>query len=141
MEHLVFVFGTLKEGFPNFATNRGVRVGGVFVTRENYPLYVVGERHTPWLMDQPGAGVPVAGELFRVDAESLEVMDQLERVTQPDGYRRVLIEVQCAETAATHQAHAYLKEPSQLVRPEIRAGPLNAYTMQHAALYRRRATP
>jgi gamma-glutamylcyclotransferase (GGCT)/AIG2-like uncharacterized protein YtfP len=27
---LVFVFGTLKQGFPNFAVNNGRRVGTVF---------------------------------------------------------------------------------------------------------------
>ena len=37
MTHLVFVFGTLKEGFPNFATNRGVRVPGAFTTKYRYP--------------------------------------------------------------------------------------------------------
>ncbi|WP_285414832.1 hypothetical protein [Variovorax sp. efr-133-TYG-130] len=34
MTDLVFVFGTLKEGFPNFTTNRGKRVAGEFVTVE-----------------------------------------------------------------------------------------------------------
>ena len=48
-EHLVFVFGTLKEGFPNFATNRGARVAGSFRTRAAYPLYLVGDRHVPWI--------------------------------------------------------------------------------------------
>lgn len=51
MSHLVFVFGTLKEGFPNFATNKGVRRGGDFVTASRYPLYLVGERCSPWLID------------------------------------------------------------------------------------------
>jgi gamma-glutamylcyclotransferase (GGCT)/AIG2-like uncharacterized protein YtfP len=41
MEHLVFVFGTLKEGFPNFTVNRGVRVPGSFSTCSAYPLYLV----------------------------------------------------------------------------------------------------
>jgi gamma-glutamylaminecyclotransferase len=139
MDHLVFVFGTLKQGFPNFATNRGVRVGGVFVTRQPYPLYLVGERHSPWLVDEPGSGARVAGELFRVDAQSLEAMDQIERVAEPDGYRRVLLQVECSETAAVHEAYAYLKPPGQLAGSQIREGPLAAYTRDHAALYRPRA--
>jgi gamma-glutamylaminecyclotransferase len=138
MDHLVFVFGTLKEGFPNFATNRGARVGGVFVTRRPYPLYLVGERHSPWLVDEPGSGARVAGELFRVDAQSLEAMDKLERLAEPDGYRRVLLEVECSETAAVHEAYAYLKPPGQLAGSQIREGPLPAYTQAHAALYRPR---
>ena len=139
MHHLVFVFGTLKEGFPNFATNRGVRVGGTFKTRKPYPLFLVGERRSPWLMDEPGAGLHVEGEIFRVDESTLQAMDRLERVTAPDGYRRVLLEVECRETAACHLAYAYLKPVGQLVPSDIREGPLGAYTHDHAALYRPRA--
>jgi gamma-glutamylaminecyclotransferase len=139
MDYLVFVFGTLKEGFPNFATNRGVRIGGRFITREAYPLYLVGDRHSPWLIDEPGAGMRVAGEVFRVDADDLGAMDRLERVAQPDGYRRVLLEVECAETALCQRAYAYVKAADQLVPSQIRKGPLNAYTQEHAALYRARA--
>src|SRR4051812_338878 len=76
VQHLVFVFGTLKEGFPNFATNRGQRVPGRFTTRAKYPLYLVGERHTPWLMDHPGVGMRVAGQVFRVDDATLAAMDR-----------------------------------------------------------------
>jgi len=50
---LVFVFGTLKQGFPNFATNRGRRVGGTFRTLERLPLLLVGQRHVPWLIHSP----------------------------------------------------------------------------------------
>jgi len=139
MEHLVFVFGTLKQGFPNFATNRGTRMGGTFVTRVAYPLYLVGERFSPWLIDDPGAGMRVAGEVYRVDADALRAMDSLERVTQPDGYRRVLLDIECAETGSLHRAHAYLKPAGQLDASQVRRGPLEAYTHEHAALYRPRA--
>ena len=50
--HLVFVFGTLKDGFPNFATNRGTRLPGAFRTCSAYPLYLVGYRHVPWLLPE-----------------------------------------------------------------------------------------
>jgi hypothetical protein len=32
MSQHVFVFGTLKEGFPNFGANKGIRIPGKFVT-------------------------------------------------------------------------------------------------------------
>jgi gamma-glutamylaminecyclotransferase len=44
MASRVFVFGTLKQGFPNFHINRGRRVAGEFATGLAYPLYLVGER-------------------------------------------------------------------------------------------------
>src|ERR1044071_4849567 len=139
MEHLVFVFGTLKEGFPNFATNRGVRVAGSFRTSAAYPLYLVGERHVPWLVNSPGTGVRASGEIFRVDGAALAAMDSLERVSEPEGYRREVLEVEGGDAPKLLLAYAYLKQPGQLVMSEVRAGPLEEYKHEHAALYRPRA--
>lgn len=137
---LVFVFGTLKQGFPNFHENLGKRVPGDFTTCERYPLYLVGERHSPWMMDAPGTGHPVTGQVFEVDAPALQKMDLLERVREPDGYRRSAIEVIPAATAATPplQVFAYLKPADQVQPGQVRLGPLPEYGFAHAALYRRR---
>jgi gamma-glutamylaminecyclotransferase len=139
MEHLVFVFGTLKEGFPNFAINRGVRVAGSFRTSAAYPLYLVGERHVPWLVNSPGTGVRVSGEVFRVEEAALAAMDRLEGVGQPDGYRREVLEIEGGGSPGLLLAYAYLKQPGQLVMSEVRAGPLEEYKQEHAVLYRPRA--
>jgi len=136
---LVFVFGTLKEGFPNFTTNRGVRVPGVFETKEPYPLYLVGERHSPWLIDEPGHGMRVEGQVFRVDRETLNAMDRLERVSEPDGYRRIVLELESRDSPGTVIAFAYVKAPCHLELSEIRLGPIKEYSDAYAALYRPRA--
>ena len=138
MENLVFVFGTLKAGFPNFGTNRGVRVPGSFQTVTPYPLYLVGERHSPWLLDDPGAGHCVVGELYRVDSAALAAMDKLERVSESDGYRRKLLELRGSEGELL-SAHAYLKQRQHLAPSDIRLGPLREYESEHAVLYRPRA--
>jgi len=137
----VFVFGTLKEGFPNFHVNRGTRVSGNFVTVQPYPLYLIGERRSPWMLDQPGTGHNVCGQVFDVDDAALAQMDALERVGEPDGYRRVRIEVAVADRAgdATLEVFAYLKEPAEFTAVAGDAtGPLAEYTHEHAALYRTR---
>ena len=132
----VFVFGTLKQGFPNVGINTGRRVAGEFVTQERYPLYLVGERHSPWMIDAPGQGYEVAGQVFEVDAVALKAMDALERVSEPDGYRRVLIGVRRRDgISEIRQAFAYLKPAGQFVPAEARAGPVAEYTLAHAALY------
>jgi gamma-glutamylaminecyclotransferase len=137
---LVFVFGTLKQGFPNFAVNRGRRVGELFRTLDRHPLLLVGERHVPWLIDSPGVGERVAGEVYEVDAATLAAMDELEGVGRPHGYHRRALRVQSAGAGddAVLAVQAYLKRPDQLHEPEVRAGPLADYTLEHAALYRRR---
>ena len=134
---LVFVFGTLKQGFPNFAVNQGQRVGRVYRTQQPYPMYLMGARHVPWMIDAPGSGERVAGELYAVDALALAVMDDLEGVGRPDGYHRQALQVQGAD-AAVVLAQVYMKRADQLVHADVRLGPLAEYTLEHAALYRRR---
>ncbi|MFT4099733.1 MAG: gamma-glutamylcyclotransferase family protein [Burkholderiaceae bacterium] len=140
MKQLVFVFGTLKEGFPNFATNMGKRLPGVFLTRQRYPFYLVGERHSPWLINLPGEGERILGQVFEVDQAALDAMDRLERITEPDGYRRIVVEVESSAAGETKvvAAFAYLKQPQHYVATEVRSGPLSEYTLEHAALYRQR---
>lgn len=140
MTHLVFVFGTLKEGFPNFATNRGSRRPGTFKTTQRYPFYLVGERFSPWLLDDAGEGEQVVGQVYEVDQETLEAMDLLERVSEPDGYRRVLLEVASdgPDGACVLKAFAYLKQAGHFIAAEARYGPFSEYTLEHAALYRSR---
>ena len=141
MHTYVFVFGTLKEGFPNFGTNTGTRVPGLFVTTERYPFYLIGERHSPWLVNIPGQGEHVVGQVFKVESEVLERMDVLERVNEPDGYDRIRIKVksQSADPQAELVVHAYLKHLRHLADAEIMLGPFAEYTLEHAAQYRKRA--
>lgn len=134
---LVFVFGTLKNGFPNFGVNRGNRVGGVYRTLDRLPLLLVGERHVPWLLDTPGEGERIAGEVYEVDAAALAAMDELEGVGRPDGYHRKAIRVRAADGDEL-QVQIYLKHAQQLDRAQVRQGPLAEYTLAHAALYRKR---
>lgn len=140
MSTLVFVYGTLKQGFPNFARNPGRRVGGPYRTREPYPLYVVqlpNEDRAPWLVDSPGAGLPVLGEVFEVEAADLVVMDAFEEVGLPGGYVRT--EITLEAVAAPHavlRAQAYLKPAHQLTAHHRKEGPFGEYTLALARGYR-----
>jgi len=141
MPFLVFVFGTLKEGLPNHSTLQGTRWAGEFMTRERYPLYLVGDRHSPWLVDQPGQGERVCGQVFEVSASALAAMDRLERTTEPDGYLRACIEVERVSSEVASKpvtVFAYLKPAEQFAASTACIGPLSDYTLEHAARYRSR---
>jgi gamma-glutamylaminecyclotransferase len=137
---LIFVFGTLEEGFPNFETNRGRRVSGEYKTETLYPHYLGGERHSPWLLDSPGQGVQVHGQVFEVNDETLKQMDILERVHEPDGYVRKVVKIIAASGVIETplEVDAYLKRGGALAREGVRAGPLTEYLLEHAKLYRPR---
>jgi len=83
---LVFVYGTLKRGYSNYPLM--VKAGGQWVgkakTTCSYPL-LLGEY--PFLLDRPGEGEVVHGELYQVDQiRGWELLDELE--CHPTMYRR-----------------------------------------------------
>ena len=107
---LIFVYGTLKRGFPNFAPamDRAVYVGGS-KTVERLPLVIGGRWRSPYLIDEPGTGLQVLGELFEVDDALLLVLDRFENTHLPNGYRRVLLAVETAD-GETLEAWTYVRD-------------------------------
>lgn len=140
MTSLIFVYGTLKEGFPNFHLNPGQRVPGTYRTRQALPFYVVQlrlEDRAPWLVNQPGQGVQVCGQVFEVDAATLQAMDAFEEVELPTGYVRVALELEAVDEPGTVlHAHVYMKEAHQMVECLAVEGPFSEYTEQLAMGYR-----
>merc|ERR1719296_199485 len=84
----LFVYGTLKRGFTNYERYLGVAETagkatfmGEATTVTAYPAVVHPARtRAPVLMDCPGRGHCIAGEIFEVDDDTLEAMDILEGV-------------------------------------------------------------
>ena len=75
----VFVYGTLKRGFPNHEVGlAGQRFLGRFHTAEAYPLVVAGRWFSPVLLAEPGHGHRVHGEVFAVGDDVLTDLDRLE---------------------------------------------------------------
>ncbi len=134
----VFVFGTLKEGFPNFEKNKGIRFRGEFETKERYPLYLVGERHSPWLVLDKGNGHNIQGQVFTVTDDALAEMDKLERISEPDGYRRFDITVLAKDTSEALVVSTYGKTVEQIQGADIRAELTGEYSIEHTAHYRSR---
>jgi len=134
---LLFVYGTLKEGFPNHHLNIGRRVPGLFQTRAARPLLVVRlrqEDRAPWLLDAPGQGFPVRGQVFEIQPEDLVAIDAFEEVGRPTGYVRVELELASAQGEAV-TAFAYVKPPDQLGNCLQVEGPFEEYTAELARGY------
>jgi len=138
MTALVFVYGTLKEGFPNFHVNLGSRVPGEFETVQAYPLYIVGDSRVPWLLDRPGEGQPVAGELYRVDGPGLARMDELEQVDEPGWYARrsIAVRPRGRPDGEGAKAFVYFGSQARLADTTIHEGPIAEYTAGQARGYR-----
>lgn len=91
--HIVFVYGTLKRGFPNFDEwMKPFEYIADGVTIDKFPLVIGGPYHSPILLDELGKGHLITGELFEVDDAGLETLDVIESVGKPNGYHRIKIE-------------------------------------------------
>ena len=130
---LLFVYGSLKEGFPNFHVNRGRRRPGSFVTAQPHELWLL-DGQLPALFDAAGRGLAVRGQVFEVTPDELAAMDALERVGEPGGYRRDSLHVrpEADADAAPFEAQVYLQDPALLAAPGSHTGPLAEYTHEHA---------
>ncbi|XP_054643138.1 gamma-glutamylaminecyclotransferase-like [Dunckerocampus dactyliophorus] len=88
---LVFVYGTLKRGQPNNFYMTDKRNGHAWllasaVTTQTFPLVIAGQNNIPFLLNIPGQGHRVHGELYKVDEALLRFLDDFEDI--PDMYQR-----------------------------------------------------
>jgi len=109
MPEIVFVYGTLKRGFPNHAFLANAAFLGEATTAERYPMVVQGRFFSPAVIPEPGQGERVRGELWQVDAATLARLDELESVHLPSGYIREKIKVEPIAGARITEAWVYFK--------------------------------
>ncbi|XP_069491728.1 gamma-glutamylaminecyclotransferase isoform X2 [Ambystoma mexicanum] len=89
----IFVYGTLKTGQPNHhIMTKGVHGKARFLgkghTEEKYPMVIAGEYNIPYLLNIEGTGHHVVGEIYSVDDQLLQFLDEFEEC--PDIYQRSL---------------------------------------------------
>jgi gamma-glutamylaminecyclotransferase len=122
--HRVFVYGTLKRGFPNHRLLAEERFLGNVRTCEPYPLVVQGPWYTPAMIPEAGQGHQVVGELWEVSEAKLANLDELEGLGKPTGYLRELIHIAHAD-GTTERVWAYLKPRDRIT--VIHTDPLSDY--------------
>lgn len=96
----VFVYGTLKKGQPNYPHMvNGVHGTSQFQARgltvEKYPLVIAGKYNIPYLLNNPGKGHRVTGEIYLVDDQMLQFLDEFEGC--PNMYQRTPVKVEVLE--------------------------------------------
>lgn len=125
MNH-VFVYGTLKSGFQNHSPYMdGLTCLGRYRTLESFPLVTFGRYHTPCLMNDPGRGHRVYGELYPVPDDRLPAMDHLEETHLPNSYRRLVTAVEPADGGAPQEVYIYLRAPEHVT--DVRSEPVPEY--------------
>lgn len=93
----VFVYGTLKQGQPNHkwltdASNGVATFLATGTTTQQLPL-VIGTRYNiPFLLNKPGTGNFIHGEVYEINEHMLTRLDVLEGY--PDLYNREVQNIQ-----------------------------------------------
>ena len=106
--HNLFVYGTLKKGFPLHYALSSASFVAEGHTVQPYPMVVASPRYAPMMFDEPGIGYQVRGELYRVDDATLATLDRLEAIGMPGNVRAVL-DIVSADARACVSAWAYFK--------------------------------
>ncbi|XP_044285507.1 gamma-glutamylaminecyclotransferase isoform X2 [Varanus komodoensis] len=96
----VFVYGTLKKGQPNYphminGAHGTSRFQGKGLTVERYPLVIAGKYNIPYLLNYPGKGHRVTGEIYSVDDQMLQFLDEFEGC--PDMYQRTPVRIEVVD--------------------------------------------
>lgn len=96
----VFVYGTLKKGQPNYyrmfdPANGKAEFLASACTTQKYPLIITTKFNIPFLLNIPGRGNRVQGEIYSVDDSMLKFLDDFEGV--PTMYQRTLVELEVKE--------------------------------------------
>lgn len=84
---------------------------GLYRTVERLPLVIAGRWFAPMLLDEPGQGCRIKGELLEVDADRLRQPDALDSVGSPGNLRK-LLEIQPITTGPIRTAFAFQKDRS-----------------------------
>jgi len=107
--NLIFVYGTLKTGFPNHDEMlKGERLLGLYTTVEKYPLVITRPWFSPVMLPEAGVGHHVSGEIYGVNDEKLKALDKFEYVHLPKGFRRYEIKA-VSHAGEIILADAYLR--------------------------------
>jgi gamma-glutamylaminecyclotransferase len=108
----LFVFGTLKKGFPlHSPALDGAHLVGRYRTLLRFRMLVAGPWFAPMMFPEPGAGHRVLGELYSIEEHHLERIDAVESVGIP-GNLRIEIEVEPMEGGRPQLAFVYVKSPA-----------------------------
>jgi gamma-glutamylaminecyclotransferase len=121
----VLAVGTLKRGFA--LHEQGLHDAdylGPYRTRDPLPMLIAGPWYAPMIFNQPGTGLQIIGELYRVSPAALARLDMLESVGRP-GNSRIVVEVEPVGSGAACAAIVYVKSP-ELASP-VHSGYLADY--------------
>jgi gamma-glutamylcyclotransferase (GGCT)/AIG2-like uncharacterized protein YtfP len=109
----LFVYGSLRQGFPNHFFLKNARYIGPFHTIDKYIMIAQKSKAFPYIVHSFAGGnsTTISGELYDVDAETLRSIDDLEG--HPEFYRRRTVII--SNDTISYSAYIYILENSSII--------------------------
>ncbi|MCP3395271.1 gamma-glutamylcyclotransferase [Bradyrhizobium sp. CCGB12] len=122
----LFVFGTLKRGYPLHDHGlRGAQFIGIYRTQQRLPLLIAGRWFAPMMFNEPGNGHKVLGEVYRIEEFQLPSLDRIESIGEP-GNLRLKITVEPVGDGKPLSAFVYMKS-RELTESTYHSGIMESY--------------
>ena len=121
-KHLIFVYGTLRNGHSNHHLLKEAYCHGIGGTEASYAMYLISGY--PYVTSSE-ARYPIIGELYAVDDDTLQTLDRMEG--HPRYYERR--ETAVMVSGAHHVAWMYFRDPQGVL---MQSGDYNEVNAAHA---------
>lgn len=109
-QHLLFVFGTLRQDHSNHQLMGDSYCYGIGSTRDKYAMYVTSGY--PYVTSKE-ARYPIVGELYAVDDDTLDKLDKMEGHPHYYTRREIVVDVGKKE----YIAWMYFRDPHGVLMP------------------------
>ena len=115
----LFVYGSLRRGFPNhFLLEKSIYMG-TYSTVDKYHMIGQVSKSFPYVVDSEtefddANPTHIIGELYDIEADVLQDLDELEG--HPDFYTRRTVQVADESREHTYSAYVYILENPGIIR-------------------------
>ena len=109
----LFVYGSLRQGFPNHFFLKSAKYIGPFHTADKYVMIAQTSKAFPYIVHSFAGvnSIPICGELYDIDAATLHAIDNLEG--HPEFYRRRTVIV--TDNTTSYSAYIYILENGSII--------------------------
>lgn len=115
-KNIIFVYGTLKRGFPLHLVLEESKFLGMATSVYKYPMIANKFGTYPFLIDLKGEGNYIKGEIFEITNEVFSELDKIEGV--PNLFVRAFIDVHTNDGEQYH-AIAYVRADNYIIDKSI----------------------
>jgi len=113
---IVFVYGSLKKGKKLHSYLKNSKFLGNATTCEKYPMILSKEGWYPYLIDKPGMGYYIKGEVYNITPNTLKLLDKVEEA--PNYYFRKKICVKIGNKKVYAWTY-FVKKPPKFTSKEL----------------------